>query len=1089
MTDINRLKESFDKGWMFVSGLLAVSMIVSGYNATTVMGAETTKSSEQFSDLRDLDAQTKAKFAEMISSGVFDGISDDHFGINEFMNRAQFAKAASLFFNLQVDSSLKASSYKDVLADDPANGYALPFIEAITKAGITTGDAPETYNPAGKVTKEQLAAFLIRALGKEAEAKSVKGVEDKTVSDWAKGYVELAIKEKLLSVEEDGSFGGSSAVTRKDLVLASYETKHYKKSYAISSLKATDANALTVQLNQPLADTNAVTLSVYKNGVVKSEGFTTSWSDDKETATLVFDKKFEDDTWKVSLDGASHIDSSNGTAEITTIREKIAKLEFVSADEHLPLLSSGQKLRLEFKAINQYGRPASKTASNLDIMVMDASFTPVAGEQAINIMENADVKTNDAVTVIIRDMDSGITITKTFQVGIQPMVTKIEVGDLKSDSNAKLEYLSSQSSAYLDVKAFDQYGHRVMDKALLNQWVSVVPLDTDLQKGDNANAFVDSIVGDDAADIKLTSVGEKEKDITVAIYANGSGQTVTKAIHIRTNGVPSALQFGNYAFELAQGDKVHEDDLVDAKMYIPLEINDAQGTKLTPDQIVEKADKLLIVSNGVVTLETDPSKAKNFISTSGKNKGKIAVKSVDAKGPAVITVFLKDNPEVKAQFQVNTGNARKADYLKFSTAPSKYQMPFWGNDFRVKVYDQYGQEMKYDDANQYYVRMTFKHNSGNAFGTFMGSKEKDLSVNPRYKNYKYVFQAYPREMGTASGPVGTVANAVYQDFSIDTMFDKTFRFYTGEAGASEFAFKAILFTKGSNQEINSLTTTLQTFDPKLTTDSLGKSIFEAPVLLPFNKLSTVVAIRDYWGETVTDATYLMDKYEKFAKKINMLPMKGSEFVSGNIYTVHSAASSNSSVAQAVKGSDGHWYVLGLKEGKATILVVYKDGKGDDKTASFKINVKNEVPSVSSIALDKSRALNVSRSDLAAGLYLWDEKLANKITVSDQYFDSIAAYHAPGTLDEELKPTDNWLVQDPSAPTTSHDGNDLLNLMFYIDKINYGTSANGTSDSVAIDPKRGFITYSSNGGKQITSFRVKVSAPSGSSASFDVVLQP
>ncbi|MGO4374533.1 S-layer homology domain-containing protein, partial [Paenibacillus sp. MCAF20] len=82
------------------------------------------KTSADFSDLKDLDAATKAKFDALISAGVFDGVSEGTFGLKDEMNRAQFAKVAALIFNLKVDSNLTESSFKDVSEDGPG-GYAL----------------------------------------------------------------------------------------------------------------------------------------------------------------------------------------------------------------------------------------------------------------------------------------------------------------------------------------------------------------------------------------------------------------------------------------------------------------------------------------------------------------------------------------------------------------------------------------------------------------------------------------------------------------------------------------------------------------------------------------------------------------------------------------------------------------------------------------------------------------------------------------------------------------------------------------------------------------------------------------------------
>ncbi|UUZ90626.1 S-layer homology domain-containing protein [Paenibacillus sp. P25] len=219
-----------------VSSILSLAMAFSMV-AGTALGAETgsVKDSTSFTDLKDLDAATKAKFDEMIKAGIFDGVKDGVFGIKEKMNRAQFAKVAALIFQLKVDTAQKSSTFSDVKADDPANGYALPYIEAIYKAGITDGYAPGQFNPAGEVTREQLAAFLLRGLNLDTQAKSTPGVSDKTVSDWARGYVALAIEKKLMTSGADGTFGGTSVTTR-DMLCCWSPTRRRNNTYRPSPI-------------------------------------------------------------------------------------------------------------------------------------------------------------------------------------------------------------------------------------------------------------------------------------------------------------------------------------------------------------------------------------------------------------------------------------------------------------------------------------------------------------------------------------------------------------------------------------------------------------------------------------------------------------------------------------------------------------------------------------------------------------------------------------------------------------------------------------------------------------------------------------
>lgn len=204
-------------------GLLMATLLCFQFSISFAAGA--TKTSADFTDLKDLDAATKAKFDALISAGVFDGVSDSKFGLAEEMNRAQFAKVATLIFGLEVNKDVTTSSFKDVSADDPTNGYALPYIEAVKAAGITSGVGEGKFDPAGKVTKEQLATFLVRGLDKNEEAKATPGVNDSTVSVWAKGYVALALNLKLLDNGADGKFGGQTNATRDLLVTGAYEAK------------------------------------------------------------------------------------------------------------------------------------------------------------------------------------------------------------------------------------------------------------------------------------------------------------------------------------------------------------------------------------------------------------------------------------------------------------------------------------------------------------------------------------------------------------------------------------------------------------------------------------------------------------------------------------------------------------------------------------------------------------------------------------------------------------------------------------------------------------------------------------------------
>jgi len=249
--------------------LVVASLLCLSSAAGTAYG----KTASDFTDLADLDEATKAKFDMLISGGVFNGVSENTFGLNQPMNRAQFAKVGATIFDLEVDESREVSSFSDVTAEDPSNGYALPYIEALKAAGITDGYGDGTFNPAGEVTKEQLATLLVRGLGKDDEAKKAEGVDDPTVSDWAKGYVEVALELRILSNEESGTFEGTTEATREMLALGAYEAQQvYDETVQAQEPEDT--------AEPPRTDTTDTSGTTNSNGTTESSGTTNPYSSD-----------------------------------------------------------------------------------------------------------------------------------------------------------------------------------------------------------------------------------------------------------------------------------------------------------------------------------------------------------------------------------------------------------------------------------------------------------------------------------------------------------------------------------------------------------------------------------------------------------------------------------------------------------------------------------------------------------------------------------------------------------------------------------------------------------------------------------------
>lgn len=174
-----------------------------------------TKTSADFSDLKDLDAATKAKFDALLSAGVFEGNGTAQFGIKEEMNRAQFAKVAALIFGLNVNSNTKTSSFSDVGGDN-GNGWAIPFIEAAKKAGIINGRPDGSFDPGAPVTIAEFATAMLRGLGVKP---------DLSGKPWYSNAMQQAIDSQLIPAGSNpkqqatrGDFVNTSSdfITNKD---------------------------------------------------------------------------------------------------------------------------------------------------------------------------------------------------------------------------------------------------------------------------------------------------------------------------------------------------------------------------------------------------------------------------------------------------------------------------------------------------------------------------------------------------------------------------------------------------------------------------------------------------------------------------------------------------------------------------------------------------------------------------------------------------------------------------------------------------------------------------------------------------------
>ncbi|MCR8632450.1 S-layer homology domain-containing protein [Paenibacillus radicis (ex Xue et al. 2023)] len=917
----------------------------------------------------------------------------------------------------------------------------------------------------------------------------------------------------------DAAGNVSSAVYLAAVTTASSDgTGPVTGKYAIASFKATDANVLSLELNSALTEEAAANLKVElkKDGNVITSGYIMRWDDKKTVATLTFDSKFQESKYDVSISGLSNIDATNKTASTTTSVERITNIEFLTASDTIPLTIDRRgfqiietKLRIDFKATNQYGTIAKLNSNSFDIVVNGGMFSRVPNEQAIHLIEDQETQRNDKISITIGHVDSKVQVNKTFTVGDYSIVSKVEVGDLINASGKKMVDIEALSANnYLQVKAYDQYGFLVEDKRTLNREVIVYFSDFGLETGSGVgnlpeDPFVDEVVGGATTNIQIRSVNNANKEFTITFYSRG-GNTTTKAVRVFAPGIPTTVDFGPYDYILAENDMATGDDDMDRKLYIPLILKNSKGELLSADDIVnvfsngDRDSKLKFTSSDGINLIRGAE-----IATTGPFKGYIVISWVARKGPQFVTVSLGDYKTVTSTLNISVREARKPDSIKISTIPKKYILGGTETEVKFKVYDQYDEELKYvnDMDATYKVKLTYSGKSiaAPAVGVaaeevYFASKEKVALTNATPYTNLYNNRAIILSTVIGAPETSHEFTLVRDVGSVDrpwkNFFDKSFKFYsTNNSPEGTWTLKATLIrypniSPSNPFEISSISTSIERIDPN---KSENKLTYEVYLDKGVNN-NTILATNDFYdvnnksGSNATGATFVYNNYRKVAKEVKLRAKKASGeevaiasgvYTGSNSNTITFVASNNPLVVNIPDTGtpNGKNFIVGLDAGSAKVNVVYRNAKGEQEVKTIDVTSKNEAPAVAKIVLGRTFK-TVNAADIN-GTYLWDRALAEKITVTDQFGDEIISELNPADRNEEGNIPDQFLVKVNGAGQQT---NDLLGLKFSIsDIIGWGD----VSKSVSID-NNGKITY--NGGS-VYAFTVNVLAPNGVTASF------
>lgn len=197
-----------------LSVALSTAMAFSMF-ATVAFGADAKLTPEQqFNTLKD--------------AGIVEGFPDGLSHLDRSLTRAELAKIIVKATDL---TPVDATSYND---KNYAKHWARTYIEAVTQANIMEGKNLEKklFDPSGNLSVQELAAVLVRALKLEVPTET-----NNTATEWAKGYVEAAVKGGYM----DAGINYQANASRSQAIVAAYAIYEAAQVPTVASYTVSEA--------------------------------------------------------------------------------------------------------------------------------------------------------------------------------------------------------------------------------------------------------------------------------------------------------------------------------------------------------------------------------------------------------------------------------------------------------------------------------------------------------------------------------------------------------------------------------------------------------------------------------------------------------------------------------------------------------------------------------------------------------------------------------------------------------------------------------------------------------------------------------
>ncbi|MEG6523091.1 S8 family serine peptidase [Desulfotomaculum sp. 1211_IL3151] len=165
----------------------------------------------------------------MAARHVVRGLTPDTFGPNETVTRGQFT--VMLVRALGLTESAGGVKFKDI----PLNYWCADAVGAAVQMGLVAGYSNELFGPNDPITREQMAAMLVRAMRFNNNKPLPSGdtflaqfTDVTSVSPWAQNSVSIIVQEGLMRGQDSGKFAPKALTTRAEAATVMVRLINYK---------------------------------------------------------------------------------------------------------------------------------------------------------------------------------------------------------------------------------------------------------------------------------------------------------------------------------------------------------------------------------------------------------------------------------------------------------------------------------------------------------------------------------------------------------------------------------------------------------------------------------------------------------------------------------------------------------------------------------------------------------------------------------------------------------------------------------------------------------------------------------------------